>query len=96
MEWHQITELLAISATILVVLIPVVGLTARFTLGPLIEKFAQLRAGNTEALAEEVRELRRQVAHLQAHVEGVESQVRHLKDVKDFDRSLAPSPSEQD
>lgn len=96
MEWYQITELLGISAMILVVLIPVVGLTARFTLGPLIEKFAELRTANSETLVEEVRELRRQVAHLQAHVEGVESQVRHLREVSDFDRSLAPSPPEQD
>lgn len=96
MEWYEIKELLAISAMIVVVLIPVVGLTARFTLGPLIDKFARLRSGNTDTLAEEVRELRHQVAHLQAHVEVVESQVRHLREVRDFDRSLAPGPSEQD
>lgn len=92
MEWYQIKDLMGISAIILVVLVPVVGLTARFTLGPLIDKFARLRAGNANALAEEVGELRRDVTHLQAHLEGLESQIRHLRETRDFDRSLSPPP----
>ncbi len=35
MDWNQIKDLVGLSALIVIVLVPVVGLTARFTIGPL-------------------------------------------------------------
>ncbi len=43
MEWYQVKDLIGLGAMIVVVLVPVVGLTARFTIGPLIDRFARLR-----------------------------------------------------
>ncbi len=90
MEFWQLTNLLVISLTALVVLIPVVGLTARFTLGPLIEKYAKMQSGDLDNLSHEVRELRADVGRLKDYMGDLETEVVRLKDVAEFERKLKP------
>ncbi len=90
MEFWQLRDLLFISLTALVVLIPVVGLTARFTLGPLIEKYAKMRSGDLDNLSHEVRELRGDIGRLKDYMGDLETEVVRLKDVAEFERKLKP------
>ncbi len=90
MEFWQLRDVLFISLSALVVLIPVVGLTARFTLGPLIEKYATMRSGDLDNLSHEVRELRADVGRLKDYMGDLETEVVRLKDVAEFERKLKP------
>lgn len=82
----NLVELLAVVMGVSIVLIPVMGLTARFALKPTVEtlaKFFDVR-GNEEVVAL----LERRVALLEQHIEHVESTVERLGDSQDFDRQL--------
>lgn len=89
MEYWQVKDLIIIGLTGLVVLIPVVGITARLTLGPLIDKFARIRGREVDQLIREVGELRIEVAQLSELNEGLETQIKQLRDGVEFDRQLA-------
>lgn len=89
MQWYQIQELLLGTTVALAVLIPVLGLTVRFSLGPLIDKFARLRATQTEDMAREVGELKGEVTRLRRHVAELETDLHRLAEVREFDRRLA-------
>lgn len=90
MEFYQFKDLFVISMLGLVVLIPVVGLTARFTLGPLIEKYAKMRSGDVEKLSGQLSELRGDVEQLKDYMGDLETEVVRLKDAADFERKLKP------
>ncbi len=96
MQWDQIHDLLLVSATILFILIPVVGLTVRFSLGPLIDKFARLRANRSEELADELAELRQQVVRLGQRVSDLGSHLHQLEEIDDFERKLRAPSGEPD
>ncbi len=82
----DITGIVAIVMGMLVVLIPIAGVTARFALKPVVESFAMLfqdqRIQDTVAITE------RRVALLESQIESLEHQLSQVKDAQDFDRRL--------
>lgn len=87
--------IIAVTGGILIVLIPVAGLTARFALKPLIETIArvmQARQG-TEA----VQLVERRVALLEQELAAMRAEMQQVGDAKEFYRRLAEqSPSSAD
>jgi hypothetical protein len=87
-----VEDIIAVAGGILIVLIPVAGLTARFALKPLIETIArvmQARQG-TEA----VQLVERRVALLEQELAALRAEVQQVGDAKEFYRRLAePSPA---
>ena len=89
-------DLTALVGTILgisVVLVPVIGLTARFALKPVVEALG--KTFEHRALDENVRILERRVELQEQQIEMLQTSVKGLVDVRDFDRQLAaPSPTD--
>jgi uncharacterized small protein (DUF1192 family) len=87
--------IIAVAGGILIVLLPVAGLTARFALKPLIETIAkvmQARQG-TEA----VQLVERRVALLEQELASMRAEMQQVGDAKDFYRRLSeqsPSPAD--
>lgn len=88
MEFYQLEDLLIILFSGAVVLIPVVGLTARFTLGPLIDKFAKGRSVQVESMAGELGALRYELDGLREDIRGLETQISRLQEAANFERQL--------
>ena len=77
---------------ILVVLIPVTGLTLRFALKPVAETMLKLR--ESKARDETVELLERRVAMLEEHLNSLDRSVNALQDDSEFRRQLAaPAPA---
>jgi hypothetical protein len=95
MEWFQLRDLLALSAMIVVVLVPVVGLTARFTIGPLIDRFARLRSAAAEDTRRQLDRVTRETALLRERVDGLESDLHRVREGREFDRQLRSAPAEE-
>jgi hypothetical protein len=85
--------LLAVSGVILIVLIPIAGLTARFALKPLIESITdamRVRQGG------DAQGMERRVALLEQELATLRGEMKKVADGAAFDRSLAESaPSER-
>lgn len=88
MEFWQLTDLVILLFVGAAVLIPVVGLTARFALGPLIEKFARGRSTQIETLAGELGALRVEVEGLRDELRHQQTEIKRLRDAADFERQL--------
>ena len=89
----DIVPILAISGSILVVLIPIAGLTARFALKPLIESITdamRVRQGG------DVQGMERRMAMLEKELASLRGEVQKVADGAAFDRSLARGGSETD
>ena len=84
-------EIIAVTGGILIVLVPIAGLTARFALKPLIESVtAALRA---RQVGEVPAGVERRMALLEEEVAALRGELRRVSDGTAFDRSLAgPSP----
>lgn len=82
----DITSLVAVFMGISIVLVPVIGLTARFALKPTVEAFSRLmdKRGTEESVAI----LERRVALLESQLESIDASVKRLADVDDFHRAL--------
>ena len=93
-------DLTAIVATIMgisIVLVPVIGLTARFALKPLVESMGQFfQSRNVE---ETIGILERRMALLEQHMETMDTTMMRLSDAADFHRELSsgarPGPRSQ-
>jgi hypothetical protein len=85
----DLTSLVAAIMGILIVLIPVAGLTARFALKPTVEAFSRFFEG--KAHDESVLMLERRCALLESQLELVETQLRRLEEGREFDRKLKAS-----
>lgn len=86
-------DLVALVSAILgisIVLVPVIGLTARFALKPAVEALA--KAFDARTLDETVRVLERRVELQEHQIESLQSSVQHLTEARDFDRQLAAPP----
>jgi hypothetical protein len=84
-------EVIAVTGGILIVLVPIAGLTARFALKPLIESVTaamRVRQGG------EVAGMERRMAMLEEEVAGLRGDLRRVSDGAAFDRSLAASSPE--
>lgn len=82
-------NLVAVIGTIMgisIVLIPVIGLTARFALKPVVEALAKVFEGR--ATDESIQILERRMGLLEAQIESMENTVNRLADAAEFDARL--------
>lgn len=92
----QPVDLVALAAVILgtsIVLVPVIGLTARFAFKPAWEALANFL--ETRQLDESVRLLERRMELQERQLEALTASLQQIADARDFDRQLAaPPPSD--
>jgi hypothetical protein len=85
-EFEVLVPILAILVTGAAVLIPIVGITARFALKPVVEAFARLKesqgAGERQALMEQ------RIALLEEQLHAMERDQARLLEEADFRRQL--------
>ncbi len=86
----DLTQLIATILGISVVLVPVIGLTARFALNPAVEALSRLfdSRGNDEAF----RMLERRVELQEHEINMLQQTVGSLADGREFERQLSPPP----
>ncbi|HEX6694025.1 MAG TPA: hypothetical protein VF035_04890 [Longimicrobiales bacterium] len=85
----NVTATIAVVMGILVVLIPVAGLTLRFAMKPITESLARLREGTLER--EKAQLLERRVALLEQELHGLDSikeNVASMLEAAEFQRQL--------
>ena len=85
----DLTGIVAVVMGLLVVLIPVAGLTARFALKPIAEAVARMR--EAQGSQRELELMARRVALLEQQLSHVETDVRQLEEKTKFDRQLEGS-----
>ncbi len=83
----DLTALLAVFMGISIVLIPVLGITARFALTPTVEALS--RFFNKKGSDEAVSILERRMALIGQQVESIDTNVQRLVETAEFDRNLA-------
>ena len=89
----DITALVATILGISIVLIPVIGVTARFALKPAVEAVSRLFENRNTHEAIQILERRME---LQEHqIEALQNALRSLTEERDFDRQLA-APSREE
>ena len=87
----DLTAIVAIIMGISIVLVPVIGLTARFALKPLVESLGHFfQSRNVE---ESVRILERRMALLEQHLESMDTTVSRMSDAAEFHRELRSGPA---
>ena len=82
-------DLVAVISVIMgisIVLIPVIGLTARFALKPTVEALS--RVFETRGMDESFQILDRRMSLLESQIEALESSVRRLNEATSFDAQL--------
>ena len=82
----DLNAVLAIFMGMMVVLIPIAGLTARFALKPVVESFAKIF--QSKAVEETVAITERRVALLEQQLEVMDETVRRLTEAQEFDSQL--------
>ena len=82
----DLTSVIAVIMGISVVLIPVIGLTARFALKPTVEALSRVFEGKSKD--ETVQMLERRVALLEQQVDAVEGSVGRFAETSKFDAQL--------
>ncbi len=82
----DLTALLAVFMGISIVLIPVLGITARFALKPTVEALSRLfeRRGRDESVSI----LERRMGLLEQQIESIESNVERLVEMNEFQHEL--------
>ncbi len=88
----DLTALLAVFMGVSIVLVPVIGLTARFALKPTVEALSRFfdKRGSDEAISI----LERRMALMEQQLESIESSVQRIADTAEFDHDLtAPAQS---
>lgn len=82
----DIVEVLAVFMGISIVLIPVIGLTARFALKPTVEAFS--RFFEHKGLDETVHILERRMALMEQQIESMDASLNRLVEASEFHRAL--------
>jgi len=95
MPWWQIQDLMFTSAMILVVLIPVTGLTLRFAVKPFLKDMAEIRGARRGQLGARDDEQDTRLVRIENQLDSLESSVRQLTEVVQFDRQLKSGPDKQ-
>jgi hypothetical protein len=88
MPWWQIQDLIVTVAISLAVLIPVTGLTLRFGLQPFLKDLGELRAAKQGHLEVARHTETDRFLRIESQIERLESAVRTLTEVVQFDRQL--------
>lgn len=81
-----IAAVLAVLLGGMIVLVPVLGLTARFALRPTLEAWIRLKSDPT--LSDQVQLLNRQVALLESELQHVQQTTQSLLEAQEFQRRL--------
>ncbi len=83
----DLTALLAVFMGVSIVLVPVIGITARFALKPTVEALSRFfdKKGRDEAVSI----LERRMALIEQQLESIDSSVQRLAETADFDQKLA-------
>ena len=91
----DLTALIATIMGISIVLVPVIGITARFALKPTVEALSRFL--HTKELDESVNILERRMSLVENQLESMESSLRRIADVTEFHRALekGEAPPEQ-
>lgn len=82
----DLTALVAVLMGISVVLIPIIGITARFALKPTVEALAKLF--EHKGVEESVGILERRMALLEQQIDSLDGSVKQLVEVSEFHRAL--------
>jgi TolA-binding protein len=82
----DITAIVAIVMGMLVVLIPVAGITARFAFKPIAEAIARIR--ESEGTTQQLSIMQQRVALLEQQVQNMETSVERISEEKEFQRQL--------
>ena len=80
----ELTGVIAVFFGGAIILTPVLALSARFALKPVIESFARLRQGHDADLTQD-----RRLALLEAELQSVQTTLQHLVEADDFRRQLS-------
>lgn len=86
----DLTALLAVFMGISVVLIPIIGLTARFALKPTVEALSRVfeKRGSDETISI----LERRMALIEQQLESIGSSLQRLTETAEFDQQLGAPP----
>ena len=85
----DLTAIIAVIMGMLVVLIPIAGLTARFAIKPIAESMAKLRQGNLDKQMVELLERRLSLLEQEVHgLGGMRDEVSRLLEEVEFQRQL--------
>ncbi len=82
----DITAVIGTVMALSVVVIPVIGITARFALKPTVEALSQFLEGRGQE--ESTRIMERRIALLEQQVDVLESGLRRVEEVTEFDHRL--------
>lgn len=88
----DLVGLLAVFMGISIVLVPVIGITARFALKPTVEALARLF--EHRGVEESVAIMERRMALLEQQMESLDNSVKQLSEVADFHRQLRAGDAE--
>jgi len=88
----DLTALVAVIMGVSIVLVPVIGLTARFALKPTVEALG--RFFEHKGLDESVHIMERRLALMEQQIETMEGTVKRLAEVTEFHRQLDSGRSE--
>ncbi len=83
----DIVALVSAILGISIVLVPVIGLTARFALKPVVEALA--RVFESRSVDETVRILERRVELQEQQIEALQASLKQVTETQDFDRQLS-------
>ncbi len=86
----DLTSLVAVILGISIVLVPVIGLTARYALSPTVQALAKLF--ESKGTEEAVRILERRIELQEQEIAMLSQTVRSLTEGRDFERQLAAPP----
>ncbi len=88
----DLTALIGVIGGISIVLVPIIGITARFALKPTVEALGRFM--DRKGMDETVQILERRVALMEQQIETMEGSVQKLAEVAEFQKALAsPAPS---
>lgn len=82
----DVTSMVGVVMGLLVVLIPVAGVTARFALKPIAEAVARMR--EAQGTNRELQMVERRLALMEQQLSHLETDVRKIEDLREFDRQL--------
>ena len=90
----NLTSIIAVIMGISVVLIPVIGLTARFALKPVVEALSKVF--ESRELSESYQIMERRMGLMEAQIEAMESSMKRLADTAHFDAQLRAGSEDPD
>lgn len=86
----DLTSVIAVVMGLLVVLIPISGLTARFALKPIAEAVARMR--EAQGTSRELQLIEQRLALMEQQISNLEGEVRQIEEKSSFDRQLGRGP----